>query len=306
MPSSEHQNVIQEPTPLRPMPSINLRDSLQVPTDTRPISQQTTYTDRTSRRGSLESSPPHLAPGEDAQIMTARQINFRPQAPSTPPPSPPLLERPGGPKKWVAWCLVGSAATVIVLLLVTIAILVFFGLKNHSSSRVYIKAAPHTSIGQDTSTLTIPSSMVSQSRSTVYPPTVTLEAVRSELFTLLASAVETGGISSAEVPATIVTTRMMDSLAQVQEVGTTANMITTEVPYTTTITTSVLDSTTVTITVTSQPLFSTMFATVTVERRFTVANSGRVPFRIPVALLVILLAVIVLVRVISDGGSLLW
>ena len=138
MSSSDSQTPIQEPVPLRPVGSVNLRDSLHIPNQPRPISQETTYTDSTSRRGSLETNPPHLASGERPQIMTARPLNLGPQVP-TPPPSPPLLERKSGFKKWFAFVVVGAASLMVILMIVAVVLLVAFGTKRHSST-IYVQA----------------------------------------------------------------------------------------------------------------------------------------------------------------------
>lgn len=74
MSSPNPQESAREPIPLQPPPERAQRGSLQVPTTTRPLSQETTYTNRTSRANSLESHAPHLLPGEEAQIMSADPV----------------------------------------------------------------------------------------------------------------------------------------------------------------------------------------------------------------------------------------
>lgn len=147
MSCSDSQTPIREPVPLRPVGSANFRDSLQIPNQPRPISQESTYTDSTSRRGSLEINPPHLAPGERPQIMTARPLNLGPQVP-TPPPSPPLLERKSGFKKWLAFVVVGAASLMVILMIVAVVLLVTFGTRKHTS-KIYVQATVAVSNGTE-------------------------------------------------------------------------------------------------------------------------------------------------------------
>ncbi|PVH89574.1 hypothetical protein DL98DRAFT_523482 [Cadophora sp. DSE1049] len=154
MSSSNPQTSIREPVPLRTVASANDRENLSVLTQPRPISQDTTYTDRTSWRGSLETNPPHLAPGERPQIMTARPLNLGPQAP-TPPPSPPLLERKSGFKKWFALVVVGAASLMVILMIATIVLLVAFGTKKHTST-IYVQESVPVSNGTEAAVSVIP------------------------------------------------------------------------------------------------------------------------------------------------------
>ncbi|CZT01105.1 uncharacterized protein RAG0_08899 [Rhynchosporium agropyri] len=178
----DHQKPMQEPIPLQTMPSGEFRESLQVPADHRPISQQTTYTDRTSGRDSLETNPPHLAPGEDAQILTVKRLGIRPQAP-TPPPSPSLLEKPSGLKKWITWFFLVSAITVVSLLLVAIALLVFFSSRKHHAF-VYVDFTPLATKGTNISSLAISSSTASSSRDFPAPSSQTVKMAMNDLQTL--------------------------------------------------------------------------------------------------------------------------
>ncbi|KAK0125498.1 hypothetical protein ONS95_000494 [Cadophora gregata] len=145
---------IQKPNSLRPERSVNLRKNHHFPSQPRPISQETTYTDHTSRRGSLESNPPHLSPGERPQIMIATPPNLGPQVP-TPPPSPPLLERKSGFKKWICFVAVGAASLMVILMLITIVLLVAFGTKKHSST-IYVQATVPVSNGTETTLSVVP------------------------------------------------------------------------------------------------------------------------------------------------------
>ncbi|KAH6724255.1 hypothetical protein DL95DRAFT_460562 [Leptodontidium sp. 2 PMI_412] len=276
------QNTIQEPTPLRPMPPVNLRERLHIPTTPRPISQETTYTDRTSRRGSLETNPPHLAPGEHPHIMTAMALNLGPQVP-TPPPSPPLLERPGDLKKWMAWIFVGAAATAITLLILIMALLIFFGLKDHSST-VYVKASPLSPNGTETSISADPGSTLGQRggfKSTLSRKLADANLSEHHTSTLI-STFTIFGNSFAVIPAPELATREQDSMVATVQANiittTTPNMISTEIIR---ITALIPTEPTVTKTITAvavPPSGPTVPppASVTVDLQFIVVNSGRV------------------------------
>ncbi|KAH7342669.1 hypothetical protein BKA65DRAFT_504548 [Rhexocercosporidium sp. MPI-PUGE-AT-0058] len=281
MSSFDPQDSIQEPTPLRPMLSINLRERLHVPTTPRPLSQETTYTDRTSRRGSLETNPPHLAPGEQPQILTARALNLGPQVP-TPPPSPPLLERPAGFKKWMAWLFVGAASTAIALLIINMALLIFLGLKDHSST-VYIKTSPLVPNGTAISVSVDPSPTPSKRRGFESAPSDKLADINiSEHDTsIFTSTLIVFDNTFAVVPTSDLPTKEQESTTTIQVnvvTTTTTNVIRTETLRLTALMPAE-PAATKTVTAVAAPESvptSLSLASITVDLQFTVVNSGGV------------------------------
>ncbi|KAG4434158.1 hypothetical protein IFR05_010350 [Cadophora sp. M221] len=286
MSSFDPQNSIQKPMPLRPMPSVKLDETLHIPKTPRPISQETTYTDRTSRRGSLETNPPHLAPGERPQIMTAMALNLGPQIP-TPPPSPPLLERPGDLKEWMAWFFVGTAATAITLLIINMALLIFFGLKNHSST-VYVKGLTPVLNGNETSISVLPDQSGGKRGGFKSTPsqkladlnfsehhTSTLTSTHTSTFTVF-------GNNFVVFPVPELATREQNSVAAAAQANiimtTTMNMISTETMHITALVPAE-PAATKTVTAVAVPASGPTApppAAVTVNLQFIIANSGGV------------------------------
>ncbi|KAH7419358.1 hypothetical protein BKA64DRAFT_14175 [Cadophora sp. MPI-SDFR-AT-0126] len=283
MSSSRSQTVIQEPVPLGPVASTNLRENLHVPTQLRPISQETTYTDRTSRRGSLEENPPHLAPGEQPQIMTATPLNLGPQVP-TPPPSPPLLERKGGFKKWFGLVVIGAASSMVILMIVSIVLLVAFSTKSHFSA-IDVQASVPVWNGSEVPVLIIPRPTLGRRRgwNSTYPDIMAdiamphqHPAVPISTFTVSGGVAVTATSEQAS--------REDDSMAILQNIM----IATTTVISTATIHSTVLMTPTsaVTKTITAAPLDGQPSqksptdppqASVTVDLQLTVKNSGGVP-----------------------------
>ncbi|CZS97382.1 hypothetical protein WAI453_008591 [Rhynchosporium graminicola] len=274
----DHQKPMQEPIPLQTMPSGEFRESLEVPADHRPISPQTTYTDRTSGRDSLETNPPHLAPGKDAQMMTVKRLGIRPQAP-TPPPSPSLLEKPSGLNKWVTWLFLVSAITVVSLLLV------FFSSRRHHAF-VYVNFTPLATKGTNISSLTISSSIASSSRDFPSPSSQTVKMAMNDLQTLQStSEANLGSVSFNQIPSSAV-----GRILSVAEQGTvdvvTLACIIIETSHTTTITSFAPTSTTTVISQAHllgeprQQALTTQRATISGDIRFASAKSGEISIRI--------------------------